>query len=115
MVKKYYIKNYIINNKGEIDVNGDVNLCGYYLTELPHYIQFGTVKGGFSCVFNQITTLKGMPREISKHFDRNYNKLTSLDGVPKKIGGAFFCNSNKTQFTEDDVNKVCKEVMYIYV
>lgn len=57
-LKKYYIKNYIINNKGEIDVNGDVNLCGYDLTELHHYIQFGTIKGGFSCVFNQLTTLR---------------------------------------------------------
>lgn len=38
------IKNYTINNKGEVDVNEDVKLSGRGLTEFPSFIQFGTVE-----------------------------------------------------------------------
>ena len=42
--KKYGITNYTINGDGSIDVNGNVNLIGYGLTELP--LRFNRV-GGF--------------------------------------------------------------------
>ena len=62
----------------------------------------------FICTYNKLTTLEGSPREVRGDFDCSHNNLTTLEGAPRKIGGAFFCNSNKTQFTEDDVRRVCK-------
>ena len=144
------IKNYTLNDKGEIDVDGDVDLRKKGLKEFPSFIQFGVVKGFFDCSYNNLTSLKGAPdkikgyfdcrsnnleslegapKEVEKYFicctnklttlvgapervgwsfDCSHNNLTTLEGAPRKIGGAFFCNSNKTQFTEDDVRRVCK-------
>ena len=91
---EHNIKNYTINSKGEIDVDGDVNLSGRGLTELPSYIQFGTVKGNFFCNNNNLTTLKGAPKEVGGDFECKYNKLTTLKGAPKEVGGDFICSFN---------------------
>ena len=130
------IKNYTINSKGEVDVNGDVILDYKNLTEFPSFIQFGTVKGYFNCSFNNLTSLRGCPRVVKKSFYCHDNNLVSLEGspeevwfgflcqsnnlkdlkgAPKKVGGDFYCDSNSTQFTEDDVNKVCRVKKDIYV
>ncbi len=175
---EYGVKNYTINGKLEIDVDGDVYLGEKGLKEFPLFIQFGVVKGYFNCSDNKLVSLKGCPkkvvgnficpnndlrdlkgalREVRGDFDCNSNNLTSLEGAPEKVGrdficpnndlrdlkgaprevrGDFDCNSNnltslkgapreisgwfdcrfnKTQFTKDDVKKVCKVLMYINV
>ena len=40
---EHNIKNYTINNKGEVDVDGDVNLAKRGLTEIPSFT-FNTLK-----------------------------------------------------------------------
>ncbi len=130
------IKNYTINSKGEVDVNGDVILDYKNLTEFPSFIQFGTVKGYFNCSFNNLTSLRGCPRVVKKSFYCHDNNLVSLEGspeevgfgflcqsnnlkdlkgAPKVVGGYFDCSSNKTKFTKDDVRKLCKVEKDIYV
>ena len=44
------IQNYTINDKGEIDVDGGVNLDNKDFEELPY--KFGTVKGWFSLIMS---------------------------------------------------------------
>lgn len=90
---EYSIKNYTLNDKGEIDVDGDVNLSRHDLTELPPYIQFGTIKGDFDCSFNQLTSLKGVPKKIEGNFDCNFNQLTicSDDALPIEVTKNVFC------------------------
>ena len=78
------------------------------LKEFPDYIQFGVVKSYFSCYRNQLTSLRGCPREVREYFDCSYNNLTSLEGAPREVGGLFDCSKNNIQFTEEDVRKVCK-------
>ena len=90
-LKEYNIQNYTINDDFTIDVNGDVNLFNMRLKEFPEYIQFGAVKGYFDCRFNQLTTLRGVPRIVKDSFDCSGNKLTSLEGAPKEIGRDFYC------------------------
>ena len=92
---EYGIKNYTINNKGEIDVDGDVSLSGCGLTEFPQFIQFGTVKGQFGCAFNGLTSLRGCPRIVKKNFYCHGNNLTSLEGAPSVVGKDFYCSTNK--------------------
>jgi hypothetical protein len=91
--KKYNIKNYTVNDDGSIDVNGDVNLSGFYLTELP--LTFNKVSGYFNCGMNKLTSLKGSPRWIGGYFDCRYNRLTSLEFSPDYVGGWFDCKYNK--------------------
>ena len=100
------IKNYTINNKGEIDVDGDVGLNGCGLTEFPQFIQFGTVKGQFSCAFNHLTTLRGCPPVVKKSFYCNSNELTSLEGAPREVGGGFNCCSNNLKTLEGAPEKI---------
>ena len=123
------IKNYTINNKEEVDVDGDVDLSKKELTEFPPFIQFGTVKGYFNCSFNGLVSLRGCPRVVEGGFLCFNNKLTSLKGAPEKISGNFYCgfnllntlegapmrvtgyfncSHNITKFTENDVREVCK-------
>ena len=177
-LKKYNIKNYTLNDRGEIDVDGDVKLCYRNITEIPPFIRFGVVKGDFycynnnltslegapkkvggvfachdneltslkgsprevkgdfTCYYNQLTSLEGAPevvggsfycyssnltspegapKEVGRDFDCNDNDLTTLKGAPKEVGGGFYCSHNKTQFTKDDVRKICKVGKHIYV
>ncbi len=90
--KRYGITNYIINDDGSIDVNGDVDLSFKDLTELP--LIFNKVSGYFGCGYNKLTTLKGSPRWVGGSFSCTYNKLTSLEFGPDYVGGWFSCETN---------------------
>ena len=91
--KKYKITNYTINDDGSIDVNGDVDLFGIDLTELP--LRFNKVTGYFDCGRNRLTSLKGSPRWVGGDFNCHNNKLTSLEFSPDYVGGDFYCKYNK--------------------
>ena len=95
---RYNITNYTINEDGSIDVNGNVNLIGYGLTELP--LRFNRVGGFFRCSNNQLTSLKGGPRWIGDDFYCRYNDLTSLEFSPDYVGCDFDC-SNNNQLTDN--------------
>ncbi len=90
--EKYNIQNYTINN-GLIDVDGDVDLYEKGLVELP--LNFGEIRGGFSCGGNYLTTLKGCPKRVDGDFSCPENELTKLDYLPEFIGGNFYCRFNQ--------------------
>ena len=90
--KRYDIKNYIINDDGTIDVNGDVYLFNKGLVELP--LTFNKVTGYFECDGNNLTTLKGGPKWVGDYFYCSNNKLTSLEFSPDYVGGYFSCRNN---------------------
>lgn len=86
------ISNYTINDDLTVDVKGNVDLMGEELTEIP--IQFGKVEGDFLCSHNNLTSLKGCPKEVGGEFNCSKNKLTSLEGGPEKVSGDFYCSKN---------------------
>jgi hypothetical protein len=90
--KKYGIENYTVNDDGSIDVNGDVNLSWYKLTELP--LSFNKVTGDFYCSHNVLTSLKGSPKWVGGYFDCYNNQLTSLEFSPEYVGTNFYCYNN---------------------
>ena len=90
--KRYNISNYTINSDGTVDVDGGVNLRNKGLNKLP--LKFGKVTGNFECHYNQLTTLKGGPREVTGYFDCYNNQLTTLEGGPNHVGGGFDCSGN---------------------
>jgi hypothetical protein len=91
--KQYGIENYTINSDGSIDVNGNVNLYGFDLTELP--LTFNKVSGYFSCGYNNLTTLKGSPKWVGGFFGCSNNRLPSLEFSPDYVGYFFSCEYNK--------------------
>ena len=60
----------------------------------------------FNCSFNELTTLKGGPVEVSGIFNCANNKLTSLEGCPKKFGFRFDCRFNRLTSLEGAPKKV---------
>ena len=108
------IKNYTINDKGEIDVGGSVNLDYKDFKELPY--KFGTINGYFSlggC--KNIISLKNCPNEVCNSFDLDgCSQLNSLDGCPKEVGGYFYCGGCKREFTVEEVISLCKVKRGIY-
>ena len=102
------IKKYTINSKGEIDVDGNVDLSKKDFKELPY--KFGTVTGLFDIGHNpNLTSLKNCPNHVTGYVDVSYNKrLKSLDGFPKRVDGDIYVNDCFGDFTQEDVLKVCK-------
>lgn len=86
------ITDYTINEDLTVDVNANINLAYFDLTEFP--IQFGKVSGNFVCSNNNLTTLKGSPYKVGKDFSCFKNNLTSLEYGPKIVIGSYNCNAN---------------------
>lgn len=91
----YNIKNYKINSDGSIDVDGNVNLSTFNLTELP--LTFNYVSGYFICSNNYLTSLKGSPRIVVHNFSCSNNNITSLIDGPDSVGGFYYCNNNNLE------------------
>ena len=105
------IENYIINSKGEIDVDGCVNLDGRDIKELPY--KFGKVKGYFSldgC--ENLISIKNCPNEIYGYFSIEY--CTNFECITnvhiKRILGTFYCKHNKNEVTLNQVEYLCNKI-----
>ena len=102
------IEDYTINSKGEIDVDGNVDLTYKDFKELPY--KFGIVDGYFDMGGSQnLTSLKNCPNRVGDYFgcDR-CPKLESLEGCPKEVGRNFYCDDCKRIFTRKEVKSLCK-------
>src|SRR3990167_1216678 len=91
-LKEVGIVGYTINNDLTVDVSGSVDISNLKLKNIP--IQFGKV-GDFYCYNNQLTSLKGAPKEVGGYFYCHNNQLASLKGAPKEVGGYFYCYNNQ--------------------
>ena len=102
------IENYTINDKGEIDVDGDVLLQYKGIRELPY--KFDRVSGDFDIGYNEkLISLKNCPYYVGKYFACNRCiELDSLEGCPKEVGSKFYCRICKRKFTEEEVKSLCK-------
>ena len=101
------IENYTINSKGEIDVDGSVDLDGSDFKELPY--KFGTIKGYFDIGENKkLISLKNCPDYVGDLFGCNLcPQLDSLEGCPGKVDGNFHCSGCKRKFTKEEVESLC--------
>ena len=101
------IENYTINSKGEINVNGSVELSRKDFKELPY--KFGRVNGWFDIGANKnLISLKNCPYFVGDSFGCDQcSKLDSLIGCPKDVNGIFYCGRCKQKFTKDYVLSLC--------
>jgi hypothetical protein len=58
------IQDYVIKDDLSIDVQNDVNLIGEELEELPEFISFNKIWGGFYAGGNPWQSLRGFPKEV---------------------------------------------------
>ena len=109
------IENYTINFKGEIDVEGNVNLNKSNFKELPY--KFGRVNGYFSLdKCKKLISLKNCPDFVGSYFSCiSCIKLDSLEGCPEEVGNNFWCNGCKRKFTKEEVESSCKVKGNIFV
>ncbi len=113
-----HIKGYYEITENGIMVDEDVKLSGKNLYNIPQFYYTG---GCFTCGFNKLTELQGIPslsigewfgcsrNKISqlivpKYLDNSlycrYNKITSL-GKLDRIYGEFYCDNNQLKSTKD--------------
>ena len=113
-VENYKISKDLIINVGTLQSGDVVFLEGFQLTEIPPFIQFGIVYGGFNIGKNQLTSLRGCPRKVleTEYYKGNFkchsNELKSLEFAPKEVDGTFICYDNPGKFHRIDVTSVCK-------
>ena len=103
------IKDYTINSQGEIDVDGCVDLYKERVDILPY--KFGRVSGFFDVSYNKnLKSLKNCPSKVRKWFScSNCPQLDSLEGCPKEVKNYnFWCYNCKREFTEEEVQSLCK-------
>ena len=105
------IENYIINSKGEIDVDGEVDLSGKDFKELPY--KFGKVKGYFNldgC--ENLISINNCPNEIYGYFSIEY--CTNFECITnvhiKRILRTFYCRYNKNDVTPNQVEYLCNKI-----
>ena len=89
-LENYKCRNYIFNdNTGRVDINGNVNLSGKELSEIP--FQFGKVSGDFECQNNKLTSLDFAPEFVGGCFNCSNNNINDFDNIPiKHIEGNFY-------------------------
>jgi hypothetical protein len=85
---------YVTDEYGQIIVDGDLSLSRKGLTKLPDLSNV-IVKGSFNASHNNLTTLKGAPKEVGGDFDVLMNQLRTLEGAPEIVGGDFLALYNK--------------------
>ena len=104
------IKRYTINSKGEIDVDGYVNLREKDFKKLPY--KFGKITGPEG-IFNMydcknLISLKNCPNRVEGFFSCNRNKnLKSLEGCPKTVLLSFWCRECGKFFNEKYIRSMC--------
>lgn len=96
------IDQYIINDDGSIDVDGNVKFSADYLKELP--LRFNRVTGNFDCSKLNLVSLRGAPIEVGGDFDCSFNKLTSLKFAPSKVNGTFIIDNTLQTICTGNVN-----------
>ena len=102
------IKDYTINSKGEIDVDGGVNLSHNTFKELPY--KFGNVGGNFLLSYcKNLISLKNCPNHVGDSFGcSGCIKLNSLEGCPSYVVWNFYCSECKRKFTIEEVKSLCE-------
>jgi hypothetical protein len=110
-IHKIFNKWFLANDSEsvEVTINGVVNVASsveaqirgedFPNGELP--VQFGRIDGDFRLSYCELTSLKGMPTEITGLLNLTGNKLTSLVGCTQKIGGFLRLRSNPQLKTLD--------------
>ena len=85
-IHRFNLDEFISNLPNIKQINGYLCLDNLNLYKLPDLSNI-TINGGFDCSNNQLTSLKGCPKQINGSFDCYGNSLKSFEGCTKIIKG----------------------------
>ncbi len=108
--EEYGIERYNINDDGTLNVYQNIVLSFKGLKHIP--FQFNYIDGHLTMSDNELTSLKGSPRVITKNFVCSHNKLNSLENAPISVGGDFGCSGNKNLTSLKGSPKIVGGAMY---
>jgi len=104
------VRNYKLNSDFTIDT--DLDVIAVERPELfpngrfPDYIRFNS-SGSFDIDDCGIVSLVGCPKKVNGYFSCQMNEITDLKGFPKEVRECVYCFGNKAEFTEAEIRKVC--------
>lgn len=102
-----YMEYYIDKNFNIVVTSGNnINLSNKKLSELPPYINFLSVKGGFDISYNKLVSMRGCPKRVGGFFDASNNELTSLEHCPTSVGEEIDLSQNRITSLEGCPNEV---------
>ncbi len=111
-LKKFNIKEYIINEDGSIDCNQQVHLYGNKLNEIP--IKFNKINDYFDISNNNLKSLKNCPYYIEGYLRCSYNKLESLEFGPEYVGNNYWCDHNRLVTLKGCIDEVYDDFICSY-
>jgi hypothetical protein len=97
---------FIITSKYEINTYNTVKLANKDLTEIPDFLNFKNVLGGFECDHNQLISLRGTPKIVSGSFIASWNNLNNLNDGPKEVKGDYTVSHNHLTSLEGLASKI---------
>lgn len=104
---------YTINSDLSIDVYKTVELNFYEEeSQLPDFVQFNDIRGGFHCIHNNLTSMRGFPRIIRGSLMCHHNKLKTLEGGPEIVLGSYSVSRNELESLKG-IPRTINENLYI--
>jgi hypothetical protein len=94
------ISDYRLTKKFEINVYNSVFIDSRKLDELPEYIKFNHIMGGFHINKNSLRSLRGCPYSVSGSFMASNNFLTSLEHSPIIVKESYGVSYNDIESLE---------------
>ena len=101
---EYKIIDYFVKDDLTVNVENNVFLINKGLVEIP--IQFNVVNGDFYCGSNNLTSLRGSPKELEGTFSCSDNKLTTLKFCPDFVRDNFVCMDNLLTILDEIPNRL---------
>jgi len=100
----------LVSPNFEINTYNTVNLANLGLKEIPEFINFKYVMGGFHCDHNELTSLRGTPKILSGTFIASWNKLTNLIDGPGEVKGSYLVSHNELTSLEGLAVKITESL-----
>jgi hypothetical protein len=104
------VRNYKLNSDFTIDT--DLDVIAVERPELfpngrfPDYIRFNS-SGSFDIDDCGIVSLVGCPKKVNGYFSCQMNEITNLKGFPKEVREMVYCFGNEAKFTKEEIIEVC--------
>jgi len=109
-MNKVGVTRYKINPDFTIDTNMDLIMMEspelFPDGRFPDYIRFNS-SGSFDIDDCGIVSLVGCPKKVNGYFSCQMNEITNLKGFPKEVREVVYCFGNEARFTKEEIMEVC--------
>jgi predicted house-cleaning noncanonical NTP pyrophosphatase (MazG superfamily) len=94
------VEDYKFTKRYSVNVYTSILFNNMNLEELPDYVKFNHIVGGFHINKNNLTSLRGCPYSVTGSFMASYNKLKDLKFGPYIVKESYGVSSNELESLE---------------